>query len=84
MPKWKKVKLEGVEGKPVPGYRRGDYLVYLNINHGLQGPGELDKQGHHWWFEVSCDIKGQEVTVGEAPTLDGAKAIATRHERNEA
>lgn len=80
--RWRKTRIPGNNTKALPAYRKGDYTICLNLNHGLVGPGQEDSAGHHWWFEVTCDVKGVETAIGEAPTLDGAKALATRHERN--
>ena len=79
MANWKKIKIPGNE-KPVEAYRRDGFTICLNINKGFNGPGVVDRHGNHWWFEVTekKNGNGEESYVGEAPTLKGAKRIATR------
>ena len=77
--KWKKVRIDGNE-KPIDAYQRDGYMICLANNHGLQGPGQEDKHGHHWWFEVTYENgQGKEHLVGEAPTLAKAKKLAAEH-----
>jgi len=79
MAKWKKVRLPGNE-KPVDAFQRDGFTICLNINKGAEvSTGIEDRHGHHWWYEVTeANGKGEERFVGEAPTLKGAKRIATR------
>jgi len=79
MANWKKVRLPGND-KPVDAYQRDNLTICLNINKGQEvDSGVEDRHGNHWWYEVTeTNGKGEERFVGEAPTLPGAKRVATR------
>jgi len=79
--KWTREKLLGNDGKKVDVHMKDDYRVCLNINRGLEATaGVEDRHGHHWWYEVSLmNGNGTEKYVGQAPTLKGAKKLATQH-----
>lgn len=82
MAKWTREKLLGNDGKKVDIYAKDDYRVCLNINRGNEvNTGVEDRHGHWWWYEVSL-LNGSEQYVGQAPTLKGAKKLATQHARN--
>ena len=54
-----------------------DYQIHLNVNRGFEvSKGVLDRNGHRWWFEVTCHARVPETIVASAPTLADAKKLA--------
>lgn len=76
--RWRKVRLPGVDGD-VDAWQRDGYTLCLNINKGHEvRTGKRDRNGHHWWFEVTND---KDEPVGEAPDLKGAKQVAREDQK---
>jgi len=80
--RWRRENREGNDGKSLTIHCKEDYEISLNVNKGSEvSTGAIDRNGHHWWFEVVHVSVGIEAFVGEAPTLAGAKKLATQHAR---
>ena len=71
--RWKKGTVEGNGEEVIPCWRLDGFLIHLNVDQGSAREGVKDRHGDRWWFEVFGD---RDVTLGSAPTLRDAKAIA--------
>lgn len=80
--RWRKERIPNNEGKLIDAWRSkcGTYLYCLNVNIGLPEKGRgrnVDKNGHQWLFELwKTNHRGEEESLGTAPTVDGIRAIA--------
>jgi hypothetical protein len=78
---WKRVWLSSNGEEPIQGWQLGKYTICLNLNKGSDvKTGHKDRHGHRWWFEITEAVNGHglEKTVGEAPTVEDAKALVKK------
>ena len=83
--KWKKGQVNDNASKTLPLWSSPPYYICQNINGGRppdKYKGVVDKYGHCWLFEVTKtkDKGGGEESLGVAPTLISAKAVAEADE----
>ena len=76
--RWRRTWIIGNDGKKLDLYEKGDMCISLSINVGLRGPGEIDKNGHYWQYEITRGRGAAEIAIGQAPTLTKAKEIANK------
>lgn len=78
--KWKKGKIESNDCKNIECWRSSclTYLIHLNENIGKpegKFKGHVDNDGHGWLLEI-FKITNKQESLGTAPTLKSAKAVA--------